>query len=241
MLNLLIAIAAGLAVFFGLGLAWSFSYAAFPGAAVLIAVYFLLARRTSKKVEAIMPEVQKALMARRTDQAIALLEQARKLGRWQFLVKSAIDAQIGMILYAHKQDFEAARPYLERAFSRQWQPKAMLAAIHFKNKRYDEMERVFEETTKVNKKASLLWAAWAWCEWKRGKRDKAIEILGRAKEHLPEDERIQKNLLALQNNQKMKMKAYGDEWYALLLEKPPMQMAVQGRMPRSRKARRGRR
>ena len=241
MLNLLIAIAAGAAVYLGLGLSWSFAYAAFPAVAVLLVVYFLLARRTSRQVEAVMPEVQKHLMARRPDQAIALLQQTRKLGRWQFLVASAIDAQIGMILYAHKQDFEAARPYLEKAFSRQWQPKAMLAAIHYRNKRYEEMERVFEEATKVNKKASLLWAAWAWCEWKRGRRDKAIEILGRAKDHLPEDERIQKNLLALQNNQKMKMKGYGDEWYALLVERPPAQLAVQGRMPRSRKARRSRR
>ena len=127
MLNLLIAIAAAALVYVGLGLAWSFGYAAFPAVAALLVVYFLLARRTSRQVEAVMPEVQKLLMARRPDQAIALLQEVRKLGRWQFLVASAIDAQIGMILYAHKQDFDAARPYLEKAFSRQWQPKAMLA------------------------------------------------------------------------------------------------------------------
>ncbi|HEY3356775.1 MAG TPA: tetratricopeptide repeat protein, partial [Polyangia bacterium] len=144
------------------------------------------------------------------------------LGRFQFMLARVVDGQIGILIYAHKRDAERARPYLEKAGVANWQARAMLAAAHFKKKRYDEAVAVFEQTLKRNRKQSLLWSAYAWCEHKRGKPKRAQEILAQAQQYMPSDENIGKNLLRLSNDKaKMKMNGYGMEWYALLLEDPP--------------------
>ncbi|MDF1565160.1 MAG: hypothetical protein P1V51_19140 [Deltaproteobacteria bacterium] len=231
MINLLISLGLAAATTVGLGLYTGFGLASFPGVVVAIASYLLLARRTNKQLEALMPEVQKALAARKPEEAIRLLKSARELGRWQFLVAPVLDAQIGMIHYTYQQNFEAARPFLEQAYVKQWQAKLMLAALHFQKKRWEEMTAAFEEATKHNKKAGLTWAAWAWCEARRGNKTLAIEILGKGLKAQPEDEKLKANLLNLQNGKKMKMKAYAEEWWALLLEKPPVQMVGMGGKP----------
>ena len=61
-------------------------------------------------------------------------------------------------------------------------------------------------------------------------RDKAIAVLARGKEALGgKDETLNENLLALQNNKKMKMKKYGEAWYQFHLEQhPAMRQAQRG-------------
>ena len=55
-----------------------------------------------------------------------------------------------------------------------------------------------------------------------GDTKRALAILSRGKEKLGDsDERLSANLLALQNDKKMKMKGYGEQWYALHLEEHP--------------------
>jgi tetratricopeptide (TPR) repeat protein len=223
MINLLIALAIG-AAFAALGA----TYASWAGASILgfvaaVIAYISLSRRTANRISDHMKDVERHLRAGRIDRAIAQLEGLRRYARWQFLLGRSIDTQVGALLYAHKQDFTRARPLLERAPARAWHARAMLAADHFRGKRHDEMNQVFEEALKKNKKTSLLYSAYAWCEWKRGQRDHAIEILGQGQEKLPSDEKLSKNLLALKNHKKMKMRGYGPEWFALLLEQPPKQ------------------
>lgn len=242
MINLLISLAAAAIAFVAVFVPFGWVAALLPGLAVGVAVYVLLARRTSKQLESAMPEIQKNLVNKRFDQAVAQLEALRPLGKWQFLVTPIVDAQIGMVLYAYKQQPDQAVPYLEKAYAKQWQAKAMLAAHLYKKKDYARMEKVFEEATKQNKKTSLLWSAWAWCEWKRDRKDKALEVLQEAQKHVKDDDRLKTNVLQLQNNKKMKMKGYAEEWWALLLERPPVQMMNPGggyagrggRMPRRR-------
>jgi tetratricopeptide (TPR) repeat protein len=189
--------------------------------------FFFLARRVGKRLEAIRPQLEKHVSGSRVEEAIKLLESQRPLARWQFRLGAVIDGQIGILLYAHKRDAERARPYLERAGAANWQARAMLAAALFKKKKYDEMVAIFEHTVKRNRKQSLLWSAYAWCEHKRGKPKRAQEILAQAQTFLPSDENIGKNLLRLSNDKaKLKMNGYGMEWYALLLEDPPREMVA---------------
>ena len=55
-----------------------------------------------------------------------------------------------------------------------------------------------------------------------------VEILARGKQTLGEaDPHLSANLLALQNDKKLKMKGYGDTWYAFHLEQHPMVMQAQ--------------
>ncbi len=228
MVYLLLAIGVAAVVFTPFYLVFnSWIAALFPAVVAFVVTYILLARRSSKQVETLGPEVNKALTGKRTEQAIKILEDAKHRTRHQFLMGRILDAQIGMIHYAHRQDGEAARPYLEHAHARNWQAMAMLGAHLYKKKDYAAMEKVFEKACKKNKKTGMIWATHAWCEWKRGEKNKAMAILSRGIKHAPDDERLKSNLLALQNDKKMKMRGYEPEWWALHLEKVPQQVVMQ--------------
>ncbi|GIW70751.1 MAG: hypothetical protein KatS3mg102_0293 [Planctomycetota bacterium] len=241
MRNLLVslAIATALYVLLGVVLGWG-GYALLVAVPAMMLANFLLARRTSRRLEALFQEVSRALQQRHVDHAIKLLEEAKRTYRDQFFLGKALDAQIGTILYAHKREFAAARPYLERAPLKNWQARAMLAASYFKDKDYAAMERVFEQACKKNKRAGLLWATYAWCQYKRGLREQAIEILARALRHQPGDEKLKASLLALQNERRLRMRRYEPEWWAFHLEKVP-QPRQEIRLRRGRRPGRGQR
>lgn len=184
-----------------------------------IVTFILLLRRGRKRIEAAMKEVEGHMKGQRFDKAIAALESLRPYARWQPGLGGSIDAQIGMVKYAHLREFEEARPYLERAHRKVWQAHAMLGAAHVKKERWDEMTATFEKAVKSNKKEAMLWLIFGYCEWKHGARDKAIDVLGRGLKNCPRDERLRNQLGALQNGKKMKMPPNDPEWLALHLER----------------------
>lgn len=233
MYNILISLGAGtlVTILFGWLLGMPrvvVGYGIIPGIIVLIAVLIWLTRRTGKALQAVMDRVQAELTPRpglkpdpsRFDRAVGILEEGYVYKRWQVFVGSTIDAQIGMLLYLQKK-FDEAEPYLERAVWRNWVSKAMLAVTHFRRKNYDKMQEIFEKTTKVAKKESLLWNLYAWCVWKKGDRDAAIDILSRGGEILSDDERLATNKSALQKGKKMKMRGWNEMWYQFHLDTPP--------------------
>lgn len=238
MYNLLIAIAAGAVafiVFYATGMAWW--GATFPAVVALLVTYFVLARRTLKKLEALMMAAQRDLAGQRVEPALTRLRSGFELGRWQFLVASQIHAQLGMILYMVKR-FDEAKPHLEKSFVRIGQARAMLGALHYMRKDYEAMERTFEEAVRFNKKDGLLWSVYAWCLANSGQHDKAVQVLSRAVEASPNDERLKSGLLALQNRKRLRLKSYGQEWWAFHLERPPADL-IAGMQPGGRQARRG--
>lgn len=208
---------------------FNFWYGFLPGIIALVATFAMLARRVLKKVEAIMAAAQPELQNRNLDRAVDIIKTAYPLAKWQFLLRSQIDGQIGTIWYA-AQKFDRAEPFLERSFKKNWVARAMLGTLHYKRKDYDAMKAVFEEAASANKKQALLWNIYAYCLWKLKKRDEAIEVLNRALEHVPNDEKTQRNLKALQNDRKMKMRGWNMQWYQFHLDKPPQpKMQIQGR------------
>ena len=237
MYNLLISLAAGVAVtlLFGFTLGsdgFSVIYGLVPGLIAFGAAFFFLMRRTLKQVESLSNEAQQYLQSRNTDRAVELLKEGYELQKWQFLVKPQIDAQIGQILFMNKK-FDEAERYLRNAFKgnlirklflgRLWMAWAMLGVIYYKQKKHDKMIATFEEATATNKKESLLWNLYAYCLWKTGKRDKAIDVLNEAIDSGIGDDRTKKNLKALKNNRKMKMRGWDMMWYQFHLDRPPMQ------------------
>ena len=184
-----------------------------------VAALVLLLRRGRKPIEANMKEIETHMKGQRFDKAIAALESMRPLARWQPGLGGSLEAQIGMIRYAHMREFENARPHLEKSHAKVWQAWAMLGAAHFKKERWDEMRAVFEKAVKSNKKEAMLWLTYGYCEWKRGARDSAISILNRGLKLCPQDERLKNQLNGLQNGKKMKMPSTDPEWLALHLER----------------------
>lgn len=184
-----------------------------------IGTAILLLRRGRKPIEAAMKECETHMKGQRFDKALAALEAMRPLARWQPGLGSSIDAQLGMIRYAHMREFEQARASLEKASPKIWQAQAMLAAAHFKKDRFDEMKTVFERAVKKNKKTAMLWLVYGYCEWKRGDRTNAMAVLTRGATANPRDERLRNQRDALSNGKKMKMPNNDPEWLALHLER----------------------
>ena len=59
-------------------------------------------------------------------------------------------------------------------------------------------------------------------------KDKALQVLARGVEANPSDEKLKASLAALQNDKKLKMKAYEPHWWQFGLEQPSPQ-AMGGR------------
>ncbi len=232
MLTLLISLAISTAVFAVVCFFFGWVGAVLPAVAVLLLSFFLISRKLSKKLEGAIKALQDDLMKGHVDRALGKLKEIKeRYGKWQFFLAATIDGQIGSILYM-KGNYQNAKPYLERAFVRHWVAKAMLAAIYYRERKFTKMDEVFEHATRYVKKAGLLWSLWAYCVWRNGETERAISILNKGKGHLGEaDPHLTQNLLSLQNQKRMKMKAYGEQWYQFQLELSPQQTQMkQGRV-----------
>lgn len=207
----------------------------FPALVAGVAVTILTVFRVNKQVQAAMGGVMVAVQKRDVDSAIALLKAIKlKFGNWAPFMGAQVDAQIGAIHFM-KKEFELARPHLEKSFVRAWDSKLMLAILKsgaldakkLKKKELDlkVVDDELEKTIRFSDKQGLLWSTWAWLHWMNGDTKGALELLSRGKEKLGEsDAHLSANILALQNDKKMKMKGYGEQWYALHLEEHPMIM-----------------
>lgn len=232
MLNLVYALAAGIVVTVAVKL-FGFSLIAgiIPGTIIFLGLYVVLARRTFLQVQGVMEQVKKEFEAMppnqkeqkvRADKAIKLLEGALPLGKQQFLVESELHAQIGMIHHLFKNT-EAAMASFAKTTPRSYLARAMQAAIYFQRKDYSSMRSSFEEAVKHGKKDGMVWAAYAWCLQANKDTDGALKVLARSVQENPSDEKLKTALTALQNDKKLKMKAWEPAWWQFGLESPPMQ------------------
>lgn len=245
MRNILMALAAGLVIFAALfvpGLL-HLGESIVPAVMVAMIVYFLLARRAFKQVEKIFTDASKALqsMPPKFDLAISGMEKAYAVAPYQYGVKSQVDAQIGVIYFLQKK-FNEAQPYLERSLGfGHWLAGAMLAVVQYKKKDHEAMKKTLEIVSKRAKKQGLVWTLRAYLLTQIGERDQAQRILAEGVKATKDDAKVKDALLAVQNNRKIKMRAYKEQWYQFHLERPPaeyQQVMVGGKM--SKGARRGR-
>jgi tetratricopeptide (TPR) repeat protein len=223
MYNLLISLAAGVAV--GLALAFGTTLgvvaAIFPAVLATAIAYFVLMRRTWKKLEAYFEAMQKEVAARKLDKAIQTLQSAFVLAPWQFLVASQLHSNIGILHYL-KQDRDAALPHLEKSFSKNWVARGMLAATRYLSKDLDGATKVLEDAVRANKKEGVLWALYAWILEEEDRHEQAIAVLGRGVAANASDEKLKTALQSLQNGKKLKLgKLWAEQWFQFLLEKPP--------------------
>ena len=221
MINLALSIAAAVVAFLAFRLSGVPTLPSLlPALVGLVATYILLARRTVKQMEVVMATAQKELQARKPDRAVAALQSAFPLARWQFLVKGQLHGQIGTLLYIQKK-FDEAEPHLVKSFVKIWPARAMLGAQHYRRKEWTKMEVTFEGAVKANKNEGLLYAVYAWCQEKRGERKKAIDILQRGTKENPSDEKLKNLLNRAQNDKRLKLDAWSEQWWQFWLETPP--------------------
>jgi len=206
-----------------LGIHLGFWASLLPAIAVFLGVFFFLSRRTTAKVKLLMDSVQRELQAGKVDRAIDAIKAGFPLASQQFLLGSQLEGALGVMLYT-KREFEAALPHLKKSFFRDWQAQATLGACCFQLKDHAGMEQAFERAVGAGKKEGLAWSVYAYALQKAGEREKAQKVMSRAVEANPTDERLKSNLVALQNNKKMKMRAYEPQWFQFHLERLPPEM-----------------
>jgi tetratricopeptide (TPR) repeat protein len=245
MRNILLSILAGVVVFAALyapGLL-RLGESVVPALFAVTVAYFLLARWVFKKVEKIFTDASKSLqsMPPKFEFAVSGMEKAYPWSVWQIGVRSQVDAQIGVIYFLQKE-LNKAIPYLQRALTfGHWLSVAMLAVAYYKKKNHEEMLKTLEVLTKRAKKQSLAWTLRAYLLVQVGKKEDAQRVLAEGVKKTKEDTKVKDALLAVQNNRKIKMRAYKEQWYQFHLERPPtqyQQAVVGGKMPKA--ARRGR-
>ena len=226
MINLAISLAIGLAVALAVKLPTTLPWAGAiaPGFLAAAVAYVLLAQRTRKKLEALFQAMQRDVQAQKIDRALQSLQAGFALAPWQFLVGPQIHSAMGQLLYAVRNDLDAALPHLEKAFSRDWIGRGLLAAARYKKKDVAGARKVLEDAVKASKKEGVLWSAYAWILEDAGEHDEAIRVLGRAVGANATDEKLKATLQALQNGKKLKLgKLYAEQWFLFRLEAPPPQ------------------
>ena len=219
MYSLIAGFAAALLVFLGVALPTQGTYAVLPALVALGGTYYLLARRHSKAVEALMARMTRELEQQRIDGAVRVLQEGYPHCRWVFLLRGQIDGQIGSLLYM-KRDFDEAQHFLEKAWGRHWVAKGMLAAHWFRKHKAEKAFEVLDRAISLNKKEPMLYGLKAWLKVKLKDRDGARAALSAGRDVLPKNEAITQNLVRLQNGQDLQMWQFGDAWWNFHLEKP---------------------
>lgn len=221
MLTILITVLASALVSIGIYfIFYSYFLSLLVGIILLLALNYFIGKKFLNKLTALFKSVEKDIKAGRYDKAISRLKDGYKFAKWQLFVKEQINSQIGIIFYM-KKDFEKAKAYLEKGFSKNWLGMCMLATIHFKNKNYDAVKNVMDKAIKNAKKEGFVYSVYAYFLSEMGEKDKAIAILHKGSSKAPLDEKLESNLEALKNNKKMKMQNYGAMWMQLNIDKMP--------------------
>ncbi|MFT3836404.1 MAG: tetratricopeptide repeat protein [Myxococcaceae bacterium] len=230
MINLLLSAAAfALAIILARVAGFSIWAGLLPGFIAFTGTFFLLGRRVFTKIQNGMGEVQKELSTLnqnpreqkvKMEKSIKILESLLPLKSWQFLVEAEVMGQIGIIKFMFK-DVPGAEAAFAKASSRNWLAQAMGASIAYQKKDFGLMTAKWEEAVKHGKKEGMLWAGYAWCLLQNKEKDKALKVMARAVEANPSDEKLKGALTALQNDKRLKMKAWEPGWWQLSLESPP--------------------
>ncbi len=240
MINLLLAFIAG-AIAFGLGtVAGSWTYGFVPAMLVFPLVYFLLARRIGRKLEAIMKDAGEDLQGGSVEPARRRLEAARSLARWQFLIDQQINAQLGAIEY-FSRNYKAARPLLQKTWNRNWQALGMLAALELRSNHKDLAVEHMEKAARYGRKDATMWGLYAYALLEAGKRDKAMSTVSDGLKVLDGNGALKELKQAIANDRVKKFKwgkSFGQSWYSFWPEQIPkkqLQAAQQSQM-RGRKS-----
>lgn len=215
------------AILFGLSMLipemhWGFAiFIAFVG---LFAAAMILTRRTMKGIQPVFMQAQKQAQARQFQLAIKTLEGLRPMAKWQLLLGSQIESQIGVFLYADKKEDEALKS-LEKGSPRSPDSQMILASIYYRRGDIEKVKEVMDATLKFNKKNPLVYNAYAFMLFHKGDTAGAMAVLAKGlKKAVSDNEASQENLTKIQNGKKPNMKPFGMNWYSLQLEKPPMSM-----------------
>ena len=224
MYNLLISLGIALACFALGALVTSSAVAGIaPAALGLVIGYFFLARRTYKQVEGVaqtaMAELANAQQdPSAIDRATALISTALPLGKWQFLVASQLEGQLGQLAFMkanmkQSKDLSIAKGHLLKSWTRDWLSQTILAVVLFEEKQHTESLERLEGAKSGGSDQPLFWAVWAWIAKASGKDDLALKVLAEGLEKKKGHEGLIAFRDAAANNQALPIEAFSPQWF----------------------------
>lgn len=173
-----------------------------------------------------MKTMQKALgkeLNKSLEEAIALTSTLEAWYKWSPLLKKQV-ATMRVQFYYQMQKFDKVDELMPGVMLFDARTVAMKMARQYKNND-PELEATFNKRVKKFKSdnAALIYALYSWILIKKGEKDKALELLIKAK-GVTSNETIYNNWECLANGKEKKFSnaSMGDEWYALYLETPKM-------------------
>lgn len=199
---------------------WSWPWGIVFGSVAFLACWVLVVRRFGRRLQTGLETVRRQAEAGQLALAIQSLADLRPLGRWIPRLEPQIDAQIGVLSF-HSGDEEAAIRHLTAAGPRVGDAQVVLAALLQRKGETARALAVLTAAASRNRRHPLLHNMLAWLLQKQGSPERAMEVLAKYLRKEAKDDIGRENLLRLQNDQRVDMKAFGETWYALGLERPP--------------------
>ena len=240
MYNLLIAGGAALLAYTlgTLAVSWVAGFA--PALLALLGVWFFLARRTGKKVEAIAASAMQHLQEGRMAAARDTLRAALPLGRWQLLVESQLHGQIGAIDYleacsllmqrqitASKPKFADAQASLVKSWSRDCRSRTLLACVHHRANETDKALAVLKAAESGGSREAMFWAVYAYVLNEAKRREEALQVVARGLTSLPKNAGLLGIQEALGNRKRPDFKTFGEPWYQFFPDQIPQEVLME--------------
>ncbi|HBP20513.1 MAG TPA: hypothetical protein DEA08_22315 [Planctomycetes bacterium] len=189
------------------------------GSIAFVLTFVILSRKIGEKVRPILLQAQRQVQAGNVAQAIASFEEARAYNKWQLMLDSQINTQIGTLYFAAGEE-QKAEEFLRKGVSRNMEGPLVLGTVLYRQGKVDEARQVLADGIKRDKKARLLHNLLAWILDKEGQRAEAIKVLEASLKPLKDDEDTVANLERLREDKRMNMKPFGQYWYMLKFETP---------------------
>lgn len=173
-------------------------------------------------------------MASEVRRILPSIDEARKYRLWNPLAMAQVNLMKGQLLYQIR-DYEAARPFLEKALVVDPSILCMRLVLQWKKDPGDvaALDKVFRKNIARFKyeKSTLCYATYSWLLVRQNKLTEAVTLLDEAKKKTG-DPVIAQNWEHLANRRMTRFSnaGLGENWYALGLEQPaPVRVSPQDR------------
>ena len=247
MYNLAIALGSSTVVFVIGALASTWIAGFIPALITLGVVYFLLARRSGKQVEAIFMRAMALLQSGQVDDGRETILSALPLAKWQFLIKEQVHSQLGQLDYQqacgslleHKYTRDTAKKtigdgklgealdHLQLAWSRDWRAQTVRALCLHRLGRSDEVKAVMERAGGGGSSDVLYWGVWAWILNEHKQRDEALQIIGKGLVAIPKAKALLAMQEAFSNKRRPDMTVFGEAWYGFMPDEIPKERLME--------------
>jgi tetratricopeptide (TPR) repeat protein len=185
-----------------------------------VVAQILVGLRVRGKLMPAMAAFQKQVEAGKPDMAMQSLRDMMPLANWVPMLKANLLSSMGAIQLQLGKTQEAVA-LLQQAPKGAAEARLLLGCIQYRDGDKSGAVSTLRAAAHKRRKHSLLHNTLAWMLHKDGRDDEAIAVLAALTRRDKKELHGKDNLLRLQNKTRMSMQGFGNQWFALGLERPP--------------------